>query len=110
MPNKVNAFIKGVLLVIGGYIITIWTAVFIISIAIMLLLNTSNCSVMGRALVVLWITIAGLFLASVIMVRFLARKIIPPMTGRWIIPTVHGMVLFSSYVVIAFVLMVAFNC
>ncbi|MCP4168881.1 MAG: hypothetical protein GY759_23705 [Chloroflexi bacterium] len=102
---------KGVLLVVGAYIVTMGVAVLIVTIAIMILLmGTHGCSTMGRALLVLWITIAAVFLASAVVVRVAAWKIIPSSAGRLAIMATYGVAMLVSYVVIAFGLMVAFNC
>ena len=108
--SKLNPVARGVLLVVGAYFITIWLAIFIISIAFMILMDTSSCSTMGRALVTLWIAIAMLFLASIVVVTALARKITLNFPGRLAIVGTHSFVLLMSYIIIAFGLLVAFNC
>ena len=65
---------------------------------------------MSQALVTLWITIAVVFIASVIVVGVVARRVIPSFSGRLVIVVAHGVAMLASYVVIAFGLMVAFNC
>ena len=119
MKKSISSFInsdrlspgaKGVLLVVGAYFATIWAAILIIALALIILMGVSSCSTMGRALVVLWITIALLFLASLILVKGLAWKITPSTAGRLAILAAQGLSLLVSYVIIAFVLLVAFNC
>ena len=61
-------------------------------------------------MLVLWVTIAVIFLASVFVVRNLAWKIIPGLAGRLAIVITYGVALLASYLIIAFVLLVAFNC
>jgi hypothetical protein len=87
-----------------------WVAIFIIAFAIMILMGTNSCSTMGQGLVVLWITIAAVFLTSVIVVRAMAWKITPSFAGRLAIVAMHSAALLVSYVIIAFGLLVAFNC
>jgi hypothetical protein len=65
---------------------------------------------MARALAVLWITIAVVFIASVVVVGVVAKKIVPSTPGRVAILVAHGAALLASYLVIAFGLLVAFNC
>ena len=100
---------KGVLLVVGAYAATMGVAAFT-SLAIMILMAPHSCSAMGRALLVLWGTIAGVFLASVAMVGVVAWKIVAGVAGRLAIVAGYGVMMLASYVVIAFGLMVAFNC
>ena len=107
--TKMSTGAKGILLVVGAYISTMAVAAFT-SLAIMILMAPHSCSAMGRALLVLWGTIAGVFLVSVAMVGVVAWKIVAGVAGRLAIVAVYGVVMLASYVVIAFGLMVAFNC
>ena len=100
---------KGVLLGVGAYIATIGVAAFT-ALAVMMLMDPYSCSEMGRALVVLWGTIAAVFLASVAVVGVVAWKIIAAAASRWAILILYGVVMLASYVAIAFGLMVGFNC
>jgi hypothetical protein len=43
-------------------------------------------------------------------VGVVAWKVIPSVQQRWAIVVVYGMMMLASYVVIAFGLLVAFNC
>jgi hypothetical protein len=104
-----NTGAKGVLLVVGAYAATMVVAGFT-SLAIMILMEPHGCSAMGRALLVLWGTIAAVFLASVAMVGVVAWKIVAGVAGRLAIVAAYGVAMLASYVVIAFGLMVAFNC
>jgi len=101
--------VKGVLLVVGAYAATMVVAAFT-SLAIIALMEPHSCSDMGRALLVLWGTIAAVFLASVAVVGVVAWKIVAGVAGRLAIVAAYGVVMLASYVVIAFGLMVAFNC
>ena len=107
--HKLSPAAKGVLLIISGYVVTVGAAIFT-SIALMILMQPHNCTDFGRALLVLWGTIAALFLASVAVVGIIAWKIIPGIVGRLAIIAAHGMAMLGSYIVIAFGLMVLFNC
>jgi hypothetical protein len=109
--TKTNAGAKGVLLVVGAYVATIGVAACITSLAfITILMEPPSCSAIGQALLVLWGTIAALFLASVAVVGVVAWKIVVGVAGRLAIMAVYGVLMLVSYVVIAFGLMVAFNC
>ena len=109
MSTKMNTVAKGVLLVVGAYVVTIGVAAFT-SIAIMILMEPHSCNAMSRALLVLWGTIAAVFLASVAVVGVVAWKIVAGVAGRLAIVAAYGLAMLASYVVIAFGLMVAFNC
>jgi hypothetical protein len=107
--NQLNAGIKGMLLVFGAYLVTIGVAIAIIVFAIIILSQIAlDCSDVDWALVTLWSTIALEFLISVILVRVVARKVIP--TKHLAALVVHIILLLASYVVIAFGLLVLFNC
>jgi hypothetical protein len=112
MAEGMSTVFKVILLVVGSYVITVAVAAFIIALAIMILMvvESYDCSVMNRALVALWVMIAMLFLASVAVVRTVTRKVIPSVVGRRVVVVMYGMMMLASYVVIAFGLMVAFNC
>jgi hypothetical protein len=108
--KKLSATARSFTLVVVAYVITIWLAILIIAFAIISLLGTYRCSTMGQALVVLWITIAVLFLTSAIVVGVVARKIYSRAAGYMAIVAVYGAALLISYIFIAFVLLIAFNC
>ena len=109
MSTKMSSDAKGVLFAVGAYVATMGVAI-LTSRAIMILMAPHGCSDMGRALLVLWGTIAAVFLASVVVVGVVAWKIVAGATGRLAIVAVYGVVMLASFVVIAFGLMVAFNC
>lgn len=108
--NKMDAPTKGVLLFVGAFIITIGLACCIITFAIMLLMDTTSCSTMARALAVLLITIAVVFITSVVVAGIVARKITQSTPGCVALLVAHGAALLASYLVIGFGLLVAFNC
>jgi len=110
MSRKMNIGAKGAL-VVGAYVVTMGVAIFIALLAIIILMmEPHSCSTMGRALLVLWVTIAAVFLASAAVVGVVAWKIVADTAGRLAIVAVYGVMMLASYVVIAFGLMVAFNC
>ena len=109
--SKMNSGAKGVLLAIGAYVVTMGVAFFIALLAIIILMMGSpSCSTMGQVLVVLWVIIAAVFLASAVVVGVMAWKFVAGMAGRLAIVAVYGVVMLASFVVFAFGLMVAFNC
>ncbi len=109
--GEMNTGAKGILLVVGAYVVTMGVAIFIALLAIMILMmEPHSCSTMSQTLVALWVTIAAVFLASAAVVGVVAYKIVAGIAGRLAIVAVYGVVMLTSYVIIAFGLMVAFNC
>ena len=100
---------KAIVLVIGAYAMTLIVAA-LAALIVMTVMDPRGCSDLSRALLVLWGTIAALFLASVGAVGVAAWKMAPGRGGRFVILAVYGIAMLASYVVIAFGLMVAFNC
>lgn len=100
---------KAILLTVGAYVLTLIVA----SLAAAILLSVlapRGCNAMSQALLVLWVTIAALFLASGIAVSVAAWKRLSHTAGTIVLVAVYALVLLTSYLVIAFGLMVAFNC
>lgn len=108
--NKMSAGVRGVLLIIVTYLVTIGIAICNILFAITFLIDTHRCSTLGQAMVMLWIATAILFFISVVVVGVVGRKIIPRRDGCLAAVVVHVIALLVSYIVIAFGLLVAFNC
>ncbi len=109
--TEMSAGVKGVLAAVVAYIATIGMAVFIaVTAIVILMIGSPSCSDMGQALLVLWGTIAAVFLASTAVLGVVVCKIVAGTTGRLAIVVTYGVVLLVSYAVIAFGLMVAFNC
>jgi hypothetical protein len=84
--------------------------ILVIALAVMIFIDTTKCSAVSKAFPVLLGMIAVVFLASVVFVRGVAWKNIPSVAGRWAILVVYGAVMLVSFVVVAFVLLVVFNC
>ena len=110
MSNKMNTGTKGVLLVIGAYIVTFGVTICIITLAIAIFIDTTSCGAVSRALPALWGTVAVVFLVSGVVVGVVAWKVIQGLAGRLAVMAVYGVVMLVSYVGIAFGLLVAFNC
>ena len=108
--NQKDPRIKGVLLIIGAYVVTIGIVICIISFAIMSLSETHSCSVMTRALATLLITMAVVFLISIAVVGVVARKVFPNRIGCLATVGAYGLAMLASFIFFAFGLMVAFNC
>ena len=110
MFKNMNTGTKGVLLIIGAYIVTFGITICIIALAVAIFIDTTSCGAVSRALPVLGGGIAVVFLASGVVVGALAWKIIPSVVGRLVVMAVYGVSMLVGYVGIAFGLMVAFNC
>ena len=100
---------KAIVLTIGAYVMTLIVAA-LVALILMTVMNPRGCSDLGQALLVLWGTIAALFLASVGAVGVAVWQLAPGRAARFAILAVYGSALLASYVVIAFGLMVALNC
>ena len=100
---------KAIVLAIGAYVMTLVVAA-LAALIVMTVMDPRGCSDLSQALLVLWGTIATLFLASAVAVGVAAWKIVPGTAGRFVILAVYGITLLASYIVIAFGLMVALNC
>ena len=100
---------RAIVLAIGAYFMTLLFAA-LAALIVMTVLDPRGCSDLSQALLVLWGTIAALFLASVVAVGVAAWKMAPGRGGRFALLAGYGVALLVSYVVIAFGLMVALNC
>jgi hypothetical protein len=110
--NKMNPNAKMLTLMVGGYVFTIVLAIAIIIIAIVILYGAdiTNCSTLSMAMVGLWIILGGLFLASLGLVEVFAWKTYPGCGARLAVLVAYGTPLLVSYIVLAFSLMIVFNC
>jgi hypothetical protein len=100
---------KAIVLAIGAYIITI-SAAALAALIVMTVMAPRGCGDLSRALTVMWLVIAALFVASGVAVGVSAWQLVPDQVGRIILVTLYGVVLLASYFVVAFGLMVALNC
>ena len=100
---------KAIVLAIGAYIVTLIVAL-LAALLVMTVMDPRGCSDLSQALLVLWGTIAALFLASVGAVGVAVWKMAPGTAARFVILAVYGIALLATYLVIAFGLMVALNC
>jgi hypothetical protein len=105
-----NNRVKGTLLALGAYGAAMLAVILIVVLAVITLSGPHSCSAMRSALLALWGTIAVVFLASAAAVGAAAWKIFPEASGRAAVMILYGLALLASYVVIAFGLMVFFNC
>ena len=104
-----NTGVKGVLLVAGAYAATLMVCACT-TVTVAALTDTTNCGAVTRTLGILFVTMAALFLASIAVVGVVARKIVGHVAGCLAIVALYTVVMLVSYVVVAFGMMVAFNC
>lgn len=104
-----NTGVKGILLVVGAYAATLVVCACA-TVTITAFTDTTNCGAVSRALGVMFVTMAALFLASIAVVGIVARRMVGHVAGCLAIVALHTVVMLASYVVVAFGLMVAFNC
>ena len=64
MPKGMSTVFKGMLLVVGAYVVMIAVVALIIVLAIITVTEPYDCSTMNRALVILWVTIAAFVLCQ----------------------------------------------
>lgn len=104
-----NTGTKAVLLVVGAYPATLVVCA-LATLTVVALMDLSDCGSATRALAVLLTTMAALFLASVVVVGIVARKMVEHVAGCLAIVAVYLVVMLASYVAVGFGLLVAFNC
>ena len=110
MPDNMKTGIRGVLLVIGAYIVALVAAILIVVFSTMFLIDASNCYALGPSLVALWCSTAAVFLFSGIVVKIVAWKITTDTAGRLVTVAIYGVVMLVTYAIIAFGILLAFNC
>ncbi|MFN2201008.1 MAG: hypothetical protein ACK2UO_07360 [Caldilineaceae bacterium] len=106
-----NTTSKAVLFTVGAYVVTLAIIIAIVAVAIVVVMSLSlGCSALGHALFVLWATIAGVCIASVIAVSVVMRKQTESGTIRTLLLAGYIAAVLASSVFFAFGLMVVFNC
>jgi hypothetical protein len=107
----VNATSKAILVTLGAYVATVAAIMVIVAIAIVIVLSLSlGCVATGRALFVLWAVIAGVCIASEIVVIATTRRQAASAKTRILIVAAYIATMLASFVFLAFSLMVVFNC
>jgi hypothetical protein len=100
---------KSILLLVVAYLGSLVAAAVIGGVTFALL-SPRSCSDFSQALLVLWIVVAAVFLVTVAAVGFVAWQLELGTAGRFALVSAFAALLLPTYVVIAFGLMVAFNC
>jgi hypothetical protein len=101
--------IKITLLGCGAYILTIVLAVAIVA-ATLLIGQPQSCSDYGDTLVLLWALLACLCLGSTAVTGVGIWRMVNNIWGGVAATAVYGLALLLSYLLLAFTLMVGFNC
>ena len=110
MSDQMNTSSRVVRLTGIAYIVAIGAACLFITFASMVFIDTTKCGAVSRAMPVLLIMTAVVLLASVVVVGVKAKKIISDGVGCLAVVAVYAVVMLASFVIIAFGLLVAFNC
>jgi len=101
--------LKGALLALGGYAVTMAVAL-VASITVFVAVSPHGCSSYGRALIGIWVALVGTLLLSVIAVGFAAGRLGLGTGPRWGLVVGYAFALLATFVVIGFGLMIGFNC
>lgn len=110
MAGTMNTAVKGLLLVAAAYAAAMGLAICMLTITVALVADTHSCNALGRALVAAWSGLAVVFAVSMLVTAGVAWKILPGCAGRLAVVAALGAALLVSFAVIAFGLLVAFNC
>ena len=100
---------KGILALVGLYAATAAAAVVTTFVA-MLILSPKSCSDYGQTAGVIWLVVAVLALASTVVAGIVARKAFVRTAARVATVVLYAAAMLLSYLMFAFMLMVAFNC
>lgn len=100
---------KGILAFGGLYLATTAAAVAT-TFVVMLLLSPRGCSDYGQTAGVIWIMVAVLAFASIVLAGILARKMFARTAAFVGAVALYAAAMLLSYLVFAFTLLVAFNC
>ena len=104
-----NNGIKVTLLGCGGYVLTIVLALAMI-VAALLIMQPSSCPDYSDTLVLVWAALACLCLVSTAVFGIGVWRITDNIWGGVAATAVYAMLLFPTYLFIAFAIMVGFNC
>jgi hypothetical protein len=100
---------KVVLFSFGAFGLTIGVVITTV-IATLVIVRPQSCPDYSRTLLLLWVLIGVLCLGSTAVVGFGTRRIASGKRGGWLATAVYGLVILLTYLFIALVLMIAFNC
>jgi hypothetical protein len=101
--------VKVVLLNFGAFGLTIGLAVMTV-IATLTIVRPQSCSDYGQTLLLLWVIIGGLCLVSTAVVGYGTWRIAHSKRGSVIATAVYSLIILLTYLFIALILMIGFNC
>lgn len=101
---------KGVLLVVGSYVVAMAAAVILILLTVAAVSGQHNCHAMGQALLGLWAMLVVLLVLSMVVVWRISGRVAITGRGRATVVAALGVLLLPTFAVMAFGLMIAFNC
>lgn len=101
--------LKATLLALGAYVLTM-IAALLLTVILLAELSPRGCGAVSQLLLVLWGTVAVLFVLSAVAVGVATWKLLPGRAGSIAILVTYSIVLLASYLVIAFGMMIALNC
>jgi hypothetical protein len=107
--QTLNTTVRAVLLLMGAYALA-FVMVAVVSGLVMLTMSPHACKEYSDTLGVLWATIGGAMCVCWVVVAFLAWRYLEGLLARGVVLTLYAVALLTMYVVIAFGLMLAFNC
>lgn len=100
---------KVVLLSFGAFGLTIGLVITTV-IATLIIARPQSCSDYSQTLLLLWVVIGGLCLASTAVVGYGTWRITHSKRGSVIVTAVYGLIILLTYLFMALILMIGFNC
>lgn len=100
---------KGIVALVGLYAATAVAAVMTTFVA-MLIMSPKSCSDYSQTAGVIWLIVAVLFFASIVLAGILARRAFVRIAARVATVVLYAAAMAVSYLLLAFTLLVAFNC
>ena len=104
-----SAGLRAVLFTVGGYFLTLLLAALLCG-GVMIALSPHGCAALSRALLALWASMAFAACLGILIVGLLVWRLALPVLARLGIVAAFSLALLGTLVVIAFGLMIAFNC
>jgi hypothetical protein len=107
--TRLKAAIRATLLLVGGYVAAL-VAMVVVAGVVMVALQPHACAEFSRALIALWWSLGAALVACWCAMALIAWMCLTSLLARGAVLALYGLALLATYVVIAFGLMVAFNC
>lgn len=104
-----SPWLRAVLITAGGYFLTLVVAALLCGV-VMIALSPHSCAALSRALLILWATMAFAACLGILTVGVLVWRLGISVLARLGVVAAFSAALLGTLVVIAFGLMIAFNC